>query len=227
MSAHATGAYARVREQFDIPVAKFGGVQEGLARLASGAYALDAARRLTCTGLDEGRALAVISGIMKANATYRMRDALNDAMDIHSGKAVIDGPGNYLSPLYKAVPIAITVEGANILTRSLIIFGQGAIRAHPHLLDEMQALEQEDDDASLDAFDRHFWAHAGHTVRTLLRALVRSWTHGLFAPAPADAGAARPIYRRMSRWCGVLWASWTRRAGLSIIPSRCWCGCTR
>ena len=203
MTAQTTGAYARVREQFDIPVAKFGGVQEGLARLASGAYALDAARRLTCTGLDEGRALAVISGIMKANATYRMRDALNDAMDIHSGKAVIDGPGNYLSPLYKAVPIAITVEGANILTRSLIIFGQGAIRAHPHLLDEMQALEQEDDDASLDAFDRHFWAHAGHTVRTLLRALVRSWTHGLFAPAPADAGAARPIYRRMSRWCAA------------------------
>ena len=98
-------------------------------------------RRLTCAGLDEGRALAVISGIMKANGTHRMRDAINDAMDIHAGKAVIDGPRNYLSMLYKALPIGITVEGANILTRSMIIFGQGAIRAHPHLLAEMQALQ--------------------------------------------------------------------------------------
>ncbi len=200
LSAHTAGAYARVRQQFGIPVAKFGGVQECLARLAANAYSLDAARQLTCVGLDEGRALAVISGIMKANATYRMRDALNDAMDIHSGKAVIDGPGNYLSEIYKAVPIGITVEGANILTRSLIIFGQGSIRAHPHLLDEMQALELEDQEKSLDAFDRHFWAHVGHTTKTLFRAFGRAWTHSLFAPAPKKAGALGPIYRRMSRW---------------------------
>ena len=200
LSAHSSGAYARIREQFGIPVSKFGGVQEGLARLAANTYALDAARQLTCVGLDEGRALAVISGIMKANATYRMRDAVNDAMDIHSGKAVIDGPGNYLSEIYKAVPVGITVEGANILTRSLIIFGQGAIRAHPHLLDEMQALELENRAESLDRFDRHFWAHVGHTTRTLLLATGRAWTHGLFAPAPRDAGPLGPIYRRMSRW---------------------------
>ncbi len=198
LSAHTSGAYARIREQFGIPIAKFGGVQEGLARLASGAYALDAARRLTCAGLDEGIRLAVISGIMKASGTHRMRDAVNDAMDIHAGKAVIDGPRNYLSPLYKALPIGITVEGANILTRSMIIFGQGAIRAHPHLLDEMDALSEEDAATSLDKFDRAFWAHVGHTVRTVGRATLRAWTNARFAPAPA--GGARPIYRRMGRW---------------------------
>ena len=200
LAAHTSGAYARVRQQFGIPVSKFGGVQESLSRLAANAYSLDAARQLTCVGLDKGRALAVISGIMKSNATYRMRDALNDAMDIHSGKAVIDGPNNYLSEIYKAAPIGITVEGANILTRSLIIFGQGSIRAHPHLLDEMQALEIEDPSESLDVFDRHFWANGGHTTRTLFRAFGRAWTHSLFAPAPKDAGAVGPIYRRMSRW---------------------------
>lgn len=198
LSAHTSGAYARIREQFGIPIAKFGGVQEGLARLASGAYALDAARRLTCAGLDEGRALAVISGIMKANGTYRMREAVNDAMDIHAGKAVIDGPRNYLSMLYKALPIGITVEGANILTRSMIIFGQGAIRAHPHLLTEMEALADPDDATSLDRFDTAFWAHAGHTLRTLGRAAGRAWTGGRLAPAPD--GPARTIYRGMARW---------------------------
>lgn len=200
LSAYTSGSYARVREQFEIPISKFGGVQEVLARLASGAYALDAARQLTCVGLDEGRALAVISGIMKSNATYRMRDALNDAMDIHSGKAVIDGPSNYLSPLYRAVPIGITVEGANILTRSLIIFGQGAIRAHPYLLNEILALENSDQKKSLDEFDKHFWSHVGHTTRTLFRALGRAWTGGRFAPAPTDAGPVKAIYSEMSRW---------------------------
>lgn len=194
MAAHTSGAYARIREQFGIPIAKFGGVQEGLARLAAGAYALDAARRLTCAGLDEGRKLAVISGIMKASSTHRMRDAMNDAMDIHAGKAVIDGPRNYLSMYYTALPIGITVEGANILTRSMIIFGQGAIRAHPHLLSEMDALSQDD----LDAFDRAFWGHVGHTVRTLGRATGRAWTNAWFAPAPKSG--AQGIYRRMSRW---------------------------
>ncbi len=201
LSAHTTGAYARIREQFGIPIAKFGGVQEGLGRLASGAYALDAARHLTCAGLDGDRRLAVISGIMKAHGTYRMRAAVTDAMDIHSGKAVIDGPRNYLSSLYKALPIGITVEGANILTRSLIIFGQGAIRAHPHLLDEMNALAEKDEATSLDRFDRAFWAHVGHTIRTLGRAWGKAWTGGAFAPAPE--GTAKPIYQGMSRWAAA------------------------
>ncbi|MFX0542417.1 acyl-CoA dehydrogenase [Roseovarius sp. S4756] len=199
LSAHTTGAYARIREQFRLPIGKFGGVQMPMGKLAADAYAMDAARHLTCAGLDEGRALSVISAIMKAHATFRMREALNDAMDVHSGKAVIDGPSNYLQALYRAVPIGITVEGANIVTRSLIIFGQGSIRAHPHMLDNMMALQEPDQKKSLEAFDKSVWAHIGHTTRTLFRAWGRALTGGRFAPAP-DAGPATHIYRRLSRW---------------------------
>lgn len=199
MSAHTSGAYARIRQQFGLPIGKFGGIQEPLGRLAADAYGMDAARRLTCAGLDEGRSLSVISAIMKAHATYRMRDAVNDAMDIHSGKAVIDGPSNYLQAGYRAVPIGITVEGANIVTRSLIIFGQGAIRAHPHILHEMKALTLEDDKESLAAFDTHFWAHVGHSVKTFFRAFGRAWTGGRIGPAPA-AGPVTDIYRQLARW---------------------------
>lgn len=199
LSAHTTGAYSRIRQQFGLPIGKFGGIQTRLGRLAADSYSMDAARRLTCAGLDEGRSLSVISAIMKAHATYRMRDAINDAMDVHSGKAVIDGPSNYLQALYRAVPIGITVEGANIVTRSLIIFGQGSIRAHPHLLDEMKALNIEDPEESLTAFDKHFWRHVGHSTKTFFRALGRAWTGGFLTPAP-DAGAAKRHYRQMARW---------------------------
>ncbi|MBX3445863.1 MAG: acyl-CoA dehydrogenase [Parvibaculaceae bacterium] len=197
-AARTSGAYARVREQFGLPVGKFEGVQERLAHIAGTAYLLDAGRRLTCAGLDGGRKLAVISAIMKAHATDRMREAVNDAMDIHAGKGVIDGPSNYLGNLYRAVPVGITVEGANILTRNLIIFGQGAIRSHPHLLEEMQALEEEDREVALDKFDEAFWRHVGHGFRTLGRAFFRNWTGGLFAPAPR-AGKATRYYRQLSR----------------------------
>lgn len=199
LAAHTTGAYSRIRQQFNLPIGKFGGVQRRLGRLAADAYAMDAARHLTCAGLDEGRALSVISAIMKAHATFRMREAIDDAMDAHSGKAVIDGPSNYLLPLYRAVPIGITVEGANIVTRSLIIFGQGSIRAHPHMLENMLALQEEDPEKSLERFDQSFWAHVGHTTKTVFRALGRAITGGRFAPAP-EAGKATPIYRRLSRW---------------------------
>lgn len=202
-SAHATGAYSRIREQFGIPIGKFEGVQRRLGRLAVNAYTLDAARRLTCAGLDEGRKLAVISGIMKSNATYRMREAVDDAMDVHAGKAVIDGPKNYLGNLHKSVPVGITVEGANILTRNLIIFGQGAIRCHPYLLAEILALDNSDDDAALDAFDKAFWAHVGHSVKTLIRAAGRAWTGGLLAPAPQGVGVAAPVYRGMGRYAAA------------------------
>ena len=133
-AARTTGAYARIREQFGISISKFEGIEEPLARIAGIAYQLDAARRLTCAALNQGHHPAVISGIMKLHATERLRIAIDDAMDIHGGKAVIDGPQNYLGSLYRSVPVGITVEGANILTRNLIVFGQGAIRAHPYLL---------------------------------------------------------------------------------------------
>ena len=199
LSAHTTGAYSRIRQQFNLPIGKFGGVQARMGKLAADSYAMDAARHLTCAGLDEGRALSVISAIMKAHATYRMRDALNDAMDVHSGKAVIDGPSNYLLPLYRAVPIGITVEGANIVTRSLIIFGQGSIRAHPHMLDNMLALQEDDPKKSLEMFDKSFWAHVGHTTKTLFRAWGRAISGGRNAPAP-DFGPTRRIYQQLGRW---------------------------
>jgi acyl-CoA dehydrogenase len=198
-AARTSGAYARIREQFGISIAKFEGVEEPLARIVATAYQLDAARRLTCAALNAGIHPAVISAIMKLHATERMRLAVDDAMDIHGGKAVIDGPQNYLGNLHRAVPVGITVEGANILTRNLIVFGQGAVRAHPYLLDEMTALADPDRERGLTAFDEVFWKHVGHSFRTLLRAAGRSWTFGAFAPAP-DAGEASDFYRQLSRY---------------------------
>lgn len=198
-AARTTGAYARIRMQFNLAVGKFEGVQECLGRLAGTAYLVDAGRRLTCAGIDQGRAPAVISAIMKAHATNRMREALIDAMDVHAGKCVMDGPRNYLGSFWRAVPIGITVEGANILTRSLIIFGQGSIRCHPYLLKEMSALDEADQENALEAFDGAFWGHVRHTVTTLFRAWGRSWTRGRFAPAP-DVGPVRPYYQQLSRY---------------------------
>src|SRR2546421_6407340 len=139
---------------------------------------------------------------MKLHATERMRIAIDDAMDIHGGKAVIDGPQNYMGNLYRSVPVGITVEGANILTRNLIVFGQGAIRAHPYLLEEMNALGEADHAKGLDAFDKAFWKHIAHSVTTLFRAWGRSWTGGVFAPAP-DAGEASGFYRQLSRYASA------------------------
>lgn len=198
-AAHTTGAYARIREQFHVPIGKFEGVQEKLARIGGAAYLLDAARRLTCACLDQGHHPAVISGIMKLHATEHMRVALNDAMDVHAGKAVIDGPLNYIGNFYRAIPVGITVEGANILTRCLIIFGQGAIRSHPFILRELLALNDTDEERGVKAFDAVFWSHIGHTAMTMFRALGRSWTGGSIGPAP-DAGAASSFYRQLGRY---------------------------
>jgi len=196
--AHITGAYARIREQFHVPIANFEAIQERLGRIAATAYLLDGARRMTCAALDDGHHPAVVTAIMKSQATDRMRVAVSDAMDVHGGKAVIEGPLNYLGSLYRGVPIAITVEGANIVTRSLIQFGQGAIRCHPYLLKEMQALEDTDRARGLDAFDQVLWAHVRHSLANTFRAWGRAWTGGLFAPA-ANAGAATRYYRQLSR----------------------------
>lgn len=200
--ARATGAYARIREQFHVPIGKFEGIEEPLARIAGIAYQLDAARRLTCAALNQGIHPAVISGIMKLHATERLRITVDDAMDIHGGKAVIDGPQNYMGNLYRSVPVAITVEGANILTRNLIVFGQGSVRAHPYLLQEMTAIGDPDQKKGLTDFDTAFWKHVGHAITNTFRAWGRSWTGGIFAPAP-DAGAATGYYRQLSRYSAV------------------------
>jgi acyl-CoA dehydrogenase len=201
-TAHVSGAYARIREQFHVAIARFEAIQERLGRMAATAYLLDAARRMTCAALDAGHHPAVITAIMKAQATERMRISVNDAMDVHGGKAIIEGPLNYLGSLYRGVPIGITVEGANIVTRSLIQFGQGAIRCHPYLLQEMMALEDADRRRGLEAFDAAFWGHVRHSSINALRAWGRAWTGGLLAPAPA-AGAARKFYRQLGRYAAA------------------------
>ncbi|MGA9796920.1 MAG: acyl-CoA dehydrogenase [Rhizomicrobium sp.] len=195
--AHVSGAYARVRKQFGIPIGEFDAIEERLARMAGTAYLVDAARRMTCAALDAGHQPAVITAIMKSQATERMRVAVNDAMDIHGGKAIMEGPKNYMGSLYRAVPVGITVEGANILTRALIQFGQGSIRSHPFLLTEINALNDPDKKKGLADFDRVFWKHVGHSGANVFRAWARSWFD--IGPSP-DAGAAVPYFRMLSRY---------------------------
>ena len=198
-AAHVCGAYARIREQFHLPIGRFEAIEERLGRIAATCYLLDAARRLTCAAIDHGHKPAVIAAIMKQQATERLRVVANDAMDIHGGKAVQEGPLNYLGSFYRAVPIGITVEGANIVTRGLMQFGQGAIRSHPYLLKEITALEEPDRARALDDFDRAFWAHVRHGVINALRALAHAWTGGIFASAP-EAGSARRYYGPLTRY---------------------------
>ena len=202
-TAHTAGAYARVRRQFGVPIGQFEGVQEKLGRLAGNAYLVEAARRFTCAGLDIGHKPSVVSAIMKLHATERMRQSVNDAMDVHAGKAVIDGPSNYLGALYRAVPVGITVEGANILTRNLIVFGQGAMRAHPYLLQEVQALADSDQEAGQDAFDDVIWKHLAHSAKTALRAVGLAWTGARFSRTPKSVGPAAPYYRRLNRYAAA------------------------
>jgi acyl-CoA dehydrogenase len=192
--ARLAGAYARVRRQFGLPIGRFEGIEAPLARIAGYAYVLDAARRLTASSLDHGEQPSVLSAILKYHATERMRTALNDALDIHGGRAICDGPRNYLFGTYMSVPVAITVEGANILTRSLMIFGQGAIRCHPHLLKEMEAANLPDPNEALQAFDRALFAHIRGAISNVTRAFLHNLTFGAFVRAPDAPDIAR-MYR--------------------------------
>lgn len=197
-AARTTGAYARVRKQFGLPVGKFEGVQEGLARMAGLAYLAEAMRRLTAVAIDAGEKPSVISAIAKSHATEMMRTVINDAMDIHGGKAIIAGPRNYIGNIYHAMPVSITVEGANILTRSLIVFGQGAIRCHPFLYKEMAAARDADQRQGLADFDALIWRHAGHMIGLTARALWHNLTGGYFAGVPRTGRATRH-YRGLAR----------------------------
>ncbi|MFW6027398.1 MAG: acyl-CoA dehydrogenase, partial [bacterium] len=204
LAARTTGAYARIRRQFHLPVGKFEGVREALARIAGHAYLLESARRFTMIGLDEGEKPAIVSAIMKYHATTRMREAINDAMDVHGGKTICEGPKNYLGTIYRAIPVGITVEGANILTRSMIIFGQGAIRCHPYLTREMEALANDDRKAGLKEFDEAISGHLGYQFATMGRAFWRALTAGRFAPIPEHARELKPCYRRLARYSAAL-----------------------
>ncbi|MGE0486913.1 MAG: acyl-CoA dehydrogenase [Gammaproteobacteria bacterium] len=196
--AYATGAYARLRQQFNLPLARFEGVQEALARIAANTYLVDAARALTASALDAGEEPAVLSAILKYQATERMRASINDAMDVHGGRAVCDGPSNYLFHPYMAAPVAITVEGANILTRSLIVFGQGAMRCHPWLLKEVQAAQEVNPDVALREFDRAFRGHIGHVLANTARAAFSNLTGGMLGSDPS-VGEANYWYAQLER----------------------------
>ncbi|MGH8494526.1 MAG: acyl-CoA dehydrogenase [Gammaproteobacteria bacterium] len=198
LSSRTTGAYARVRRQFRLPIGRFEGIQEVLARIAGTTYRMDAARCVTAGALAAGEKPSVLSAILKHHNTEGMRSVINDALDVHAGRGVCVGPSNYLASTYRSLPVAITVEGANILTRSLIIFGQGAIRCHPYLLREMHAAAESDERRGLAAFDDALFAHIGFTISNAARALVLGVTGARFADVP-ERSPTRALMQQLSR----------------------------
>jgi len=213
-ASRVTGAYARVRKQFRVPIGKFEGVEEALARIGGLTYRMDAARRLTAGALDRGEKPSVLSAILKYHCTEGMRQVLADAMDVHGGRGVMMGPRNYIARGYQAVPVSITVEGANILTRSMIIFGQGAIRAHPYLLKEMEAASSSDHTKAAVDFDKALFAHIGFTISNAARSLFLGLTGALFMPAPVGGRTAR-YYRQLSRMSAAF--TFTADVGLLML----------
>lgn len=205
-----TSAYARIRRQFGIPVGIMEGVAEPLGRMIKSAYTFEAARALTASMVDEGQKPAVISALLKYRTTDAMRDRVNDAMDIHGGRAVQDGPSNYLFAGYATTPVAITVEGANILTRSLITFAQGALRAHPYLYAEIEAAQNPDRKAGIIAFDRAFGGHVGYMLRNMVGSFLHAVSGGAFASTPVSGDMAR-WYRQLARYAQsfALVGDWT------------------
>ncbi|WP_193074390.1 acyl-CoA dehydrogenase [Pseudomonas sp. FME51] len=198
MASMATGAYARIRQQFNLPIGEFEGVQEALARIGGNTYVMDAARTMTAGAVDLGEKPAVLSGVVKYHLTERMRQCMNDAMDVHGGKGICMGPKNYLGRGYQSVPISITVEGANILTRSMMIFGQGAVRCHPYVLKEMQATQDPDQDRAIARFDGLLFEHIGHALGNAAGSLLLGLTAGALVRTPGNAHT-RGYYRQLSR----------------------------
>ena len=198
MLALATGAYSRIRRQFKLPIGKMEGIEEPLARLGGNAYIMGAAAKLTVTGIDLGEKPSVISAIVKYHLTDRAQKCIIDAMDIHGGKAICMGPNNYLARGYQGAPIAVTVEGANILTRSMIIYGQGAIRCHPYVLPEMLAASHPDKEQALKDFDKAVFSHVGFAISNLVRSFWLGITGARFAAAPYK-DQTKGYYQQLSR----------------------------
>jgi acyl-CoA dehydrogenase len=198
IATRTTGAYARVRSQFKLPIGKFEGVDEAMGRIGGHTYVIDAARRLTAGAVDLGEKPSVISAIVKYHATERGRQVINDAMDVHGGKGICLGPNNYLGRAYQQIPIGITVEGANILTRTMMIFGQGAIRCHPYVLKEIAAAGESDPLRASEDFDAAFWGHAGFYVSNAARALFLGLTGARLTGAPG-APALKRYYQQLTR----------------------------
>ena len=200
MTARAVGGYARVRSQFNLAIGRFEGIEEPLTRIGANAYLMDAVRVMTAGAVDLGEKPSVVSAIAKYHVTERGRQVVNDAMDIIGGKGICLGPSNFLGRAYQQLPIAITVEGANILTRSLIIFGQGAVRCHPYVLPEMHAVQNPDPHKGLLDFDAALMGHIGFTVKNAVRSLWHGITGSHFVSVPDVAPETRRYYQQMTRF---------------------------
>ncbi|MBT8083561.1 MAG: acyl-CoA dehydrogenase [Gammaproteobacteria bacterium] len=198
-ASYATGAYATIRKQFNTSIKNFEGVGDALTRIAGHTYIMNAAVSVTAGAIDQGEKPAVPSAILKYHCTELGRKVANDAMDVHGGKGVMMGPNNYLGRPYMATPIAITVEGANILTRSLIIYGQGAVRCHPFVLRELQAAADEDQDRGLLEFDDALFGHIGYAISNLARSFFLALTHAKFSRVPLNTPTRR-YYQNINRY---------------------------
>jgi acyl-CoA dehydrogenase len=196
---YASTAYARIRKQFSQAIGRFEGVEAALTRMAGAAYIIDAARSVTSGAIDGGEKPSVPAAMLKYHCTELGRKVANDAMDVHGGKGICLGPKNYLGRGYQVVPVAITVEGANILTRSLMILGQGAIRCHPYVLKEMNAAKLKDKAQSLREFDAALFGHMGYTLSNAARSFVMAATLARFSAAPTD-GVTRRYYQHINKF---------------------------
>ncbi len=211
LTARAVGAYARVRRQFRLPIGRFEGVGEALARIAGNTWLMDAARTVTCAAVDFGERPSVISSLVKYHCSELMRGVVNDGMDVMGGRGISMGPRNPIGRLYEAAPIGITVEGANILTRSMIIFGQGVIRCHPFLLKEMQLLAMDDAARGAAEFDDILGDHVRYTLSNAAKSLLHALTGGRTVKAPGGPG------RRYFRAVGRISASFALAADVALL----------
>ena len=201
MTARAVGGYARVRSQFKMAIGRFEGVEEALTRIGAYTYMMDAVRKMTAGAVDLGEKPSVVSAIAKYHVTERARQVVNDGMDIVGGKGICLGPSNFIGRAYQQIPIGITVEGANILTRSLILFGQGAIRCHPFVLKEMQAAHNPDGAKGLVDFDKALFGHIGFTITHAFGALFKGLTGSHFVSVPDNvAPETRRYYQQLTRF---------------------------
>jgi len=198
LSYAMTGAYARIRKQFKTSIASFEGVQEALANIAGKAYLIEATRTMTASAVDLGVKPAIASALTKYHTTELAREVLDHALDVHGGRAVQYGPSNYLGYAHQGIPVSITVEGANILTRNLIVFGQGVVRCHPFIQDEIAAAHQEDEKKALDSFDSLLCSHIGFAVSNFVKAFWYGLTGGRFIQAP-EKQALPQYYRQLTR----------------------------
>ncbi|MDP3979898.1 MAG: acyl-CoA dehydrogenase [Chlamydiota bacterium] len=201
MTSFIIGAYAHIRKQFKMPIGRFEGIEEPLARIGGNTYLMDAVRVMTLGAVDAGERPSVVSAIVKYNLTERMRVLVNDGMDVQGGAAICLGPRNLLGRVYQSLPISITVEGANILTRTLIIFGQGAIRCHPYLLKQMQAVSNPDTHAGLVQFDKALFGHFGFVFSNIAGSLFLGLTDGRLSKSPSIDPNVKPYYQRLNRMC--------------------------